>query len=80
MKERTYDIQVQVGGRVLVDARGVVLAEEGITFLFGESGIGKSLVGKALFGLLDEAEYRVRVNGGSYGKTAFSCFRSHRRT
>jgi peptide/nickel transport system ATP-binding protein len=51
---------------VLVDAQGVALAEEGITFLFGESGIGKSLVGKALFGLLDEGEYRVRVNGGSY--------------
>lgn len=66
MNERKYDIQVQVRGRVLVDARDVALAAEGITFLFGESGIGKSLVGKALFGLLDEGEYRVRVNGGSY--------------
>jgi peptide/nickel transport system ATP-binding protein len=66
MNERGYDIQVQVRDRMLVDARGVALAQEGITFLFGESGIGKSLVGKALFGLLDGGEYRVRVNGGTY--------------
>jgi len=51
---------------VLVDARDVPLVKNGITVLFGESGIGKSLAGKALFGLLDEEEYRVVVNGESY--------------
>lgn len=65
MKEHRYDIQIKVRDRVLVDARGVALAEEGVTILFGESGIGKSLVGKALFGLLDDGEYNVWVNGES---------------
>jgi peptide/nickel transport system ATP-binding protein len=66
MNERLYDIRVETRNRLLVDARKVALAEGGITFLFGESGIGKSLAGKALFGLLDEREYRVRMNGGGY--------------
>lgn len=66
MTERRYDIRVGVRGRVLVDARRVPLAEGGITFLFGESGIGKSLAAKALFGLLDEGEYLADVNGEPY--------------
>ena len=37
-----------------------------ITFLFGESGIGKSLLCKALYGLLDGDDLDVTVNGGPY--------------
>ncbi len=66
MNGRHYDIRVKVGDRVLVDARSVPLVKNGITLMFGESGIGKSLAGKALFGLLDEEEYNVVVNGESY--------------
>jgi ABC-type glutathione transport system ATPase component len=66
MTERRFNIRVAVGGRLLVDARDVTLVEGGITLLFGESGIGKSLVGKTLFGLLDESEYAATVNGEWY--------------
>jgi peptide/nickel transport system ATP-binding protein len=68
MTATRYDIQVRVRGRRLVDARDVYVLEGGVTFLFGESGIGKSLVGKALFGLLDSDEYRVHINGEAYGR------------
>jgi len=44
------------GGRLLVDVQDFPLEEGAITFLFGESGIGKSLIGKAIFGLLDESD------------------------
>jgi ABC-type glutathione transport system ATPase component len=66
MTPQRYDIQVKVHSRMLVDARDVSVLEGGVTFLFGESGIGKSLAGKALFGLLDSAEYTVRINGEPY--------------
>jgi len=66
MTEQRFNIRVAVGDRMLVDAHGVSVAEGGMTFLFGESGIGKSLVGKTLFGLLDESEYSAAVNGERY--------------
>lgn len=62
-----FDISIAAGGRQLVDASGFPLEDGVITFLFGESGIGKSLIGKALFGILDETEFRVRINGMPYG-------------
>ena len=37
-----------------------------ITFLLGESGIGKSLLCKALYGLLDGNELEVTINGRPY--------------
>ena len=67
MTEKHFDICVEARGRVLVDARDVPVAEGGITFLFGESGIGKSLVGKTLAGVIDETALRCTVNAESYG-------------
>ena len=37
-----------------------------ITFLFGESGIGKSIISKAIYGLLDPQELDVVVNEMDY--------------
>jgi len=61
-----YTITIRKGGTVLVDMQGFVLPPGRITFLFGESGIGKSLTGKALFGLLDPDDLAATVNGQSY--------------
>lgn len=63
-----FDISIAAGGRQLVDARDFQVEEGAITFLFGESGIGKSLIGKALFGILEESEFRASVNGIPYGE------------
>jgi ABC-type glutathione transport system ATPase component len=66
MTSPAYDIRVTAGGRILVDVRGFPLATQGVTVLFGESGIGKSLLGKSLFGLLDLSELGGSVNGESH--------------
>jgi len=61
-----FDIRIAAGGRVLVDTHGFPLEEGAVTFLFGESGIGKSLIGKTLFGILDQSEFGAEVNGEPY--------------
>ncbi|HMK38117.1 MAG TPA: ATP-binding cassette domain-containing protein, partial [Bacteroidota bacterium] len=66
MSASRFDIRISSGARLLVDAQDFPVEEGAITFLFGESGIGKSLIGKAIFGILDESEFRVSVNGLPY--------------
>ena len=68
MTPSRFDISISAGGRLLVDVVGFPIEEGAITFLFGESGIGKSLIGKSLFGILDESEFHVRVNGLPYNE------------
>jgi peptide/nickel transport system ATP-binding protein len=68
MTASRFDINIFAGGRLLVDAAGFPVEQGAITFLFGESGIGKSLIGKALFGILDESDFRARVNGVAYSE------------
>jgi len=66
MEELRYDIRIAAGKRVLVDVRDVRFPRPGITLLFGESGIGKSLIARAIFGLLDPEDFEVTVNGEDY--------------
>ena len=68
MKDLRYDIAVRDGHRTIVELRGFSLPPGKITFLFGESGIGKSLTAKALFGLLNPDELSVTVNRMSYAR------------
>jgi ABC-type glutathione transport system ATPase component len=70
MTSALYDIRVTAGNRVLLDVRGFPLAAQGVTVLFGESGIGKSLLGKSLFGLLDPADLGGSINGESHQQYA----------
>jgi ABC-type glutathione transport system ATPase component len=51
-----------------VSADNYDIVQNGITFLFGESGIGKSMVAKAVYGLLDPNELLVTVNGVPYAQ------------
>ena len=66
MTGETYTIRIVRDGRVLVDVRDFSLRQGAITFLFGESGIGKSLTARSLFGLLDPGEFEVDINGEPY--------------
>jgi peptide/nickel transport system ATP-binding protein len=59
-------VQIRSGGRTIVSAANYGVFQNEITFLFGESGIGKSMVSKAVYGLLDPTELQVIVNGGAY--------------
>ena len=68
MTGTNFDITVRAGRRTLVDVQSFLLEEGRVTILFGESGIGKSLIGKSLFGIVDEETLRVRINGEPYDR------------
>jgi len=61
-----YSLRVRSGGRTLVSCDGFVVPQNTVTFLFGESGIGKSILCKALYGLLNPDELDVTINRRPY--------------
>ncbi|HLF19201.1 MAG TPA: ATP-binding cassette domain-containing protein, partial [Bacteroidota bacterium] len=66
MEERKYDIRIDAGNRQLVAIENFRLARSSVNVLFGESGIGKSLIARAIYGLLDSDELSVNINGRDY--------------
>ena len=67
MSVRTFDVSVAVSGRSLVRVSGYPVFDDCITFLFGESGIGKSVISKALYGFSRSTELQIEINGRPYG-------------
>jgi len=61
-----FNIKVATPQRTIVAIDDFPLYDNHITFLFGESGIGKSLLSKALYGLLDTSDLTVTVNDKPY--------------
>lgn len=70
MEELRYDIRIAAGQRVLVDIQDFRFARAGVTVLFGESGIGKSLIARAIYGLLDTDDLEASVNGEEFRRYA----------
>ncbi|MBL8027121.1 MAG: ATP-binding cassette domain-containing protein [Fibrobacteres bacterium] len=66
MSSNTFSISVKTGERSLVDISDYVYEKSKITFLFGESGIGKSVISKVIYGILDPHGLDIKVNGSSY--------------
>ncbi len=62
-----FSIRVESGNRTLVHAENFPVYQNQITFLFGESGIGKSIITKGLYGLLDPEDLTVTINDKPYG-------------
>ncbi len=67
MNERRYNIRIAAGGRELVAIDDFRIAQSSLTVLFGESGIGKSLISLAIGGLLDPDDLKIHIDGTSYG-------------
>lgn len=63
---KTFSISVKTQTRSLVNIQEFTIADRGITLLFGESGIGKSLACKAIYGLLDEVDLQVKIDKRTY--------------
>jgi peptide/nickel transport system ATP-binding protein len=61
-----YSIRIASNGRTIVAVEDFSFVRDEITFLFGESGIGKSMLCKAVYGLLDPDDLQVIVNGVPY--------------
>ena len=66
MKPLEFSVSVRSGNRTLAAITGFRFEQNQVTFLFGESGIGKSIISKALYGLLDPQELEVAINGQPY--------------
>jgi peptide/nickel transport system ATP-binding protein len=66
MSDRNFSIHIQAGNRCIVAANEIPVYQNEITFLFGESGIGNSIISKALFGLIDPEELKVKIDGKPY--------------
>ena len=69
-----FDIRIAINGRQLINISGFPLLENGITFLLGESGIGKSLIARAIYGLLDPDLFTITINGRDYPDYLDSAF------
>jgi len=70
MSDATFAYQIHISSqeKTLVEMDRFEIPGNKITFLFGESGIGKSIIAKVIYGLLDPQELDVVVNGVPYEK------------
>ncbi len=68
MKPFRWDIEIDSGRRRLVSIKEFAVHESRLTFLFGESGIGKSLISKAIYGLLNPDDLEIRINREPFEK------------
>jgi peptide/nickel transport system ATP-binding protein len=59
-------VTIDAGRTRLVSIAQFGVRQNHITLLFGESGIGKSLLAKCMYGILDPDVLRIRVNDLSY--------------
>ncbi|OGS35594.1 MAG: hypothetical protein A2293_01740 [Elusimicrobia bacterium RIFOXYB2_FULL_49_7] len=66
MNTRSFSISVSTSHHTLVQVKDFQFPENRIVFLFGESGIGKSIVSKVVAGQLDPEGLDVTVNGETY--------------
>ncbi len=63
---RPFRLTIRTRDHVLVSIDDFQIEKDTITVLFGESGIGKTLIAQAVFGLLDPYELHITINGKPY--------------
>jgi peptide/nickel transport system ATP-binding protein len=61
-----FSVDIKSGNRSIVTCDDFEVSWGKISFLFGESGIGKSLLCKAIYGLLDSDELNIIINHATY--------------
>ena len=66
MNHEKLSVSIATNGRTIVAVDDFTYAANRITFLFGESGIGKSMLCKAVYGLLDPDELDISVQNKPY--------------
>ena len=66
MNEQLYKVHIRSTERSIVSIDNFVIPQNKITFLFGESGIGKSMISKAVYGLLDPDDLSIEINNQPY--------------
>ncbi|MBD3418948.1 MAG: ATP-binding cassette domain-containing protein [Chitinivibrionales bacterium] len=66
MNDKVFALSIQSGKRVIVATDQYRVVPNAVTFLFGESGIGKSLLTRTVYGLTDTDELDTTVNNAAY--------------
>ncbi|MCF8305927.1 MAG: ATP-binding cassette domain-containing protein [Ignavibacteriales bacterium] len=66
MKQFTFSLNINKDGKELLSLSDFRFPQNKISFLFGESGIGKTVASKAIYGLLNPDEFRGQINGKDY--------------
>ena len=66
MSELRLSVSIKSGNRSIVSIEDYPVYQKEITFLFGESGIGKSMISKALYGLLDNKDLQISIDNKPY--------------
>lgn len=66
MNDYSFSITIQSRDRLIVSIDNFTTYPNDITFLFGESGIGKSMITKTIYGLLDPDNLDIEINGRDY--------------
>lgn len=66
MNPLRHRVAIRAAGRTIVDIDRFDIAADEVTVLLGESGIGKSMISKAIYGLLDPDELEVEIDGRPY--------------
>ena len=61
-----YSVNIKVNQQPIVTTEDFELPERRIHFLFGESGIGKTLIAKSIYGILDPQDWQISVNNQPY--------------
>ncbi len=61
-----FDLDISTIDRTLVQINEFNMQPGSLTLLLGESGIGKSLISKAIFGLLSPDDLEIRINQLDY--------------
>lgn len=61
-----FNIRIAKHRRTFISIDHFEFPEQKITFLFGESGIGKSILCKAVYGLLNPQLLDISINGENY--------------
>lgn len=68
MNSFSFSAEISAGSNPILSISDFSIEKGKITVLFGESGIGKSLISKSVFGISDPAQLSIKLNEITYPK------------
>ena len=66
MKELKFHITINKADQHILSIDNFGFEEGKINFLLGESGIGKTMISKSIFGILDSDKFQIKINNSGY--------------
>ncbi len=63
-----FSIEIEIHNSTKIEIDKFTISTKKVNFLFGESGIGKTLISKSLLGLLPDEKFNITINGENYSE------------